>query len=243
MQHNYEFAEIYDIITISNQDKWFSLIKKICKQKKVKMHTALDLGTGTGKMAIALSDKFTDIVGVDGSWSMLEIAKEKTLKYPNIQLVHSKIANFKSNKKFNIVTGIEVFDHFVKSSTLQKAAKTAFNHLEKGGLLIFNIGTNKHKQDLLNELDYGMVLGKNARMLWQDELKGNRWDIYLKVLHRVRDNLFEEKEFVVHKRIYKLGEVKELLKKAGFKKINAYADFTLKKASEKSEDWLFVAQR
>ncbi|MDO8428409.1 MAG: methyltransferase domain-containing protein [Candidatus Diapherotrites archaeon] len=240
--NSYEFAKVYDQITEQSQDEWLFLIEKIARIEKNELLNVLDLGTGTGKMAIAFAELGCAVTGIDQSKEMLKVAREKSWMVPHIAWVGKKIEDFKPKTKFDLIVSIDVFNHFLEPKIMEKVCREARKHLNENGLLIFNIATQRHVQDMLDSLGYGDVVNSDTEFIWLDKLNGKDWSIKLKVLERMHGNLFKEKEYRVDQRVYELEEVKQILKKAGFKKIKIYGDRKLKEATLKNREWLFVCK-
>ena len=73
------FAQVYDMFMDNvPYEKWCNYIEKIFKQNKVNDGVILDLGCGTGKMTNIMAQKGYDMIGVDLSEDMLDIARSET---------------------------------------------------------------------------------------------------------------------------------------------------------------------
>lgn len=71
------FAQVYDMF-MDNVPymKWCDYIEKILKEYGISEGAVLDLGCGTGKMTRIMSKKGYDMIGVDLSYDMLDIARQ-----------------------------------------------------------------------------------------------------------------------------------------------------------------------
>lgn len=241
--NSYEFAKVYDQITEQSQEEWLNLILKIARLEKMEFENILDLGTGTGKMAIAFAELGCRVTGIDQSQEMLKVAREKSWTVPHIDWVCKKIEQFKPKEKFDLIVSVDVFNHFLKPKTMETICKEARKHLKEKGLLVFNIATKRHVQDMLDSLGYGDIVNSDTEFIWLDELNGAEWKIRLKVLERTKGNLFKEKEYEVMQRVYELNEVKKILKKSRFKKIKVYGDRKLREGTDKNREWLWVCKK
>ena len=72
------FAQVYDMF-MDNVDysAWSKYLIQLLKEYQVEDGLVLDLGCGTGNMTELLAEEGYDMIGVDNSEDMLEIASEK----------------------------------------------------------------------------------------------------------------------------------------------------------------------
>ena len=74
------FAEVYDTFMDNvPYDEWADYIERMLKEYQISDGLVLELGCGTGSMTELLSAKGYDMIGVDNSEDMLEIAMQKRL--------------------------------------------------------------------------------------------------------------------------------------------------------------------
>jgi len=133
-----ESAPYYDLFTDENDVDYY---KALALQHK----SALEIGVGTARVALALAKAGVQVWGIDNSPSMLREAQKKLQKQPRpvqerIRLLKADMTSFSLHKRFSLV--------YIPSSTIQHCATqddqiaclTAINkHLTKNGLLAFNL--------------------------------------------------------------------------------------------------------
>ena len=72
------FAAVYDTFMDNiPYEEWGDYLKELLKKNQVEEGLVLDLGCGTGTMTEILAEAGYDMIGVDNSEDMLEIAMEK----------------------------------------------------------------------------------------------------------------------------------------------------------------------
>ena len=73
------FAQVYDLFmdNVPYED-WGEYLNKLFKEYGIEDGILLDLGCGTGKLTRLLSEKGYDMIGVDYSYEMLDIAKAES---------------------------------------------------------------------------------------------------------------------------------------------------------------------
>lgn len=100
-----------------------------------KTDVVLDVGTGTGIIAHAVSPFVKEVVGLDKSQHMLEHSNW----YGNMYFIRRNILEpiFK-DEAFDKVTARQVFHHILRGT--QKAMNECYRVLKKGGLFVFSEG-------------------------------------------------------------------------------------------------------
>lgn len=99
----------------------------------------LDLGCGTGRHDILLSQKGYHMTGVDLSSEMIDIATSTSEGKPNTEFVLGDVRTIKLKRKFDAVISLfHVASYQVENSDFKNYLETAYNHLDVGGLFIFD---------------------------------------------------------------------------------------------------------
>ena len=76
-----KFAQVYDLFMDNiDYEEWADYLEDRLKEYGVKDGLVLELGCGTGSMTELLAEKGYDMIGVDNSEDMLEIAMEKKVE-------------------------------------------------------------------------------------------------------------------------------------------------------------------
>ena len=102
----------------------------------------LELGCGTGRIAIPIAQSGVEIVGLDFSTAMLERTRKKAdaAGASNLTLVRGDMCDFTLDGKFSLV--IIPFRGLLSLLSVEDEVQTLMNikrHLEPGGKLIFDI--------------------------------------------------------------------------------------------------------
>lgn len=103
----------------------------------------LDLGCGTGSHAFILAQRGFEVVGVDRSDAMTEIARQKAAQLPpdrRPDFVTADIRKTRLDKTFDAVLMMfAVLGYQQTNADVLDALATARAHLDKGGLLAFDV--------------------------------------------------------------------------------------------------------
>jgi len=109
--------------------------------------TVLEIGVGTGRLALRVCGKCKEFVGVDISPKTIKRAKENLQNYKNVQLICGDFMNLDSNLKFDVIYSSLTFLHVKdKASAVRKVAAM----LKTGGLFVVSIEKSKK-----TTLEYG----------------------------------------------------------------------------------------
>lgn len=137
-----KFAKYYDLIyeKIDPQKesefiKWAVNEYKTCEGYKL-----LDMACGTGRHAETLKDRF-EIMGADINQEMLKIAREKL---PDVQFTDANMKNLNLNQHFDVIICMfSAMNYNTTHEEFNNTLKNFYNHLNDGGVLIFDYGINK----------------------------------------------------------------------------------------------------
>lgn len=111
------------------------LIKKYSKNRK----KILDVGCGTGNHAFFFAKKGYEVVGIDKSLQMIDIAKSRFSKKSNLKFYLFDCSNFKLHRKFDIAVSLfHVMNYLTDNESLFSCFKNIYRHLKRGGLFIFD---------------------------------------------------------------------------------------------------------
>lgn len=105
----------------------------------------LELGVGTGRVAIAIAERGVGVVGVDRMPEMLARAAERIAKLPaktreRIELVRGDIRAVRLGRRFPLVISpFNVFMHLYERRDVERALETVHAHLAPGGRFVFDV--------------------------------------------------------------------------------------------------------
>lgn len=234
-------AKYYDLIFQGkNYRNESDFIKEIVKKRNPQAKSILDVGCGTGTHLNLLKDNFDVLHGVDLNPEIIKEAKKKSLK---IKYTVGGMVDFKLKRSFDVL--ISLYSVFNYNLTLGDAKMTLVNfkkHLNPRGLLILALytPTNTEKQISLHMgKKAGVEVAKINQYSMDEETKIETSNFLVLLKDKNGVNFFTEPD---HKyRIYEVNEFTDLLKKAEFRRINVFDNFTEKSISKKTEYPIFVA--
>jgi SAM-dependent methyltransferase len=201
---------------------------------------AIDIGCGTGADSIALARNGLKVTGYDTSKKMLQKArlnsKQKNLR---IRYFNSPVQNIDAHNhsKFDIVVSLGNAIANISPAVLNKIIRKVYKLLKPGGSFVFQI------------LNYDSVRKADKRIVNITRGKGNMfirfYDFEMNKLIfnilRVNESSLKEYDLITTELFeYKVKDLKTILNKAGFKKINYYSDLNKSKFLQKTSKDLIV---
>lgn len=120
------FAPEYDVITGINSDLSFFLDRIPARTRRV-----LDVGCGTGHLAAHLAEHFDEVIGIDLSGPMLDIARSER-SASNITYLQGDIGSLEPEGKYDMICSSTTFHHL---SDPGATAMRLSEKLEPGGVI------------------------------------------------------------------------------------------------------------
>lgn len=255
------FARVYDLFMDNvPYDEWCGYIKELLQEYGIREGLVLDLGCGTGKLTRLLAKAGYDMIGVDNSEEMLEVAREAedTCDTDDICDVEEEAAgngNLEDNacnrilyllqdmRSFElygtvraVVSICDSMNYILEEDDLREVFRLVNNYLDPAGIFIFDLNTLYKYQVLLGETTISENREEGS-FIWDnyyDEETGiNEYDLTLFI--REDGELYRKYEETHYQRAYELETIKRLLAEAGMEFVAAYDAFTRETVREDSE--------
>ncbi len=136
------YAKYYDLLYMDkNYAEECDFLEEVFRRyQNRKPKKILDLGCGTGNHLTLLAQRGYEMVGIDASEPMIEIAKNKIQKMNlNARLYNLDIRNFSLNQKFDAaICMFATVDYLIENRDLQKSFDNIRRHLRLKGLFVFD---------------------------------------------------------------------------------------------------------
>lgn len=243
MKYN-KMAKIYDnFIYDVDYGKILRFYEQIFKKHSLNPYKILELGCGTGNLTSLLKDYF--VYAIDNSEEMLTVARNKTFSMNNIKYFEMDMRNLNFNKKFDaVISSLDSINYILKDEELLKIFERVYNVLESEGLFIFDINSYYKISSVMGNNIFTDEV-ENMLYIWQCSFDKNTNinNFSLVFFEKVKDELYERFDEEHEERAYEVDELTEILKRAGFKKIEIYSDYDLKPAEKNSERINIVAKK
>jgi len=134
-------AWLYDV---DNRDNLQDDIPFYLEYAKRQNGETLELGCGTGRVALMLAAEGFRVTGLDLSMQMLDVFRDKLAAKPElverITLVHGNMAHFAFDRKFSlIIAPFRAFQALTDDRDIDGALVCIHNHLAEDGIFIVNV--------------------------------------------------------------------------------------------------------
>lgn len=197
----------------------------------------LELGVGTGQVALALAAAGLNVVGIDISTGMLEAARHKADKLTpevrrRVEFLRADMADFDLLRLFDtvIIPG-RGFQHLITGSAQKAALRCIYCHLKPGGSLAMNLFDFRpdYCRSLLVEEYRDEVSGQMVRRHFldrHDDLAAQTFTEHMRLEYvEASGSVLRSEDTEWTLRWMSQQEMRELLEGAGFEIVALYSDF------------------
>ncbi len=197
----------------------------------------LDIGAGTGRIALPLAEEGVKVFCVEPSPAMRRQFEKKLEGHPelaeNIQLIAGDASSFDFNRTFPAAMLSGCFDHFLDDDERLCSLLNIARHLEPGGKLVFDVGLGYMKDSPLSAA--GSVTRGNKeyrRFVGSKLLPNDRMEWLLAFEIYQSGKLTERIEQVSLAGVIDRPRLHGLLKEAGFEITAEFGDYDFKTFEE-----------
>lgn len=239
------FAAVYDMFmdNIPYQE-WGGYLVSLLRKFGIHSGTVLELGCGTGSMTEILAGNGYDMIGVDISEEMLNIATEKKDKSGHDILYISQ--DMRELELYGTVeAAVSVCDsmnYITDEEDLLNVFVRVNKYLCEGGIFIFDMNT-AHKYEEIGD----SVIAENrynGSFIWENMYDADEMvnEYYLTIYMEDKNGKYDRFEEVHYQKAYTVEKVKELIEKSGMEFVMAVEAFTEDDVSDSSER-IYIAAR
>ena len=240
------FARVYDTFMDNiPYEEWCEYLTGLLREYNVDEGLILDLGCGTGSVTELLAEKGYDMIGVDNSEEMLEVAMEKRVEsgYDILYLLQD-MREFELYGTVRAVVSIcDSINYITEPEELLDVFSLVNNYLDPGGVFIFDFNTLYKYQEVLGD----RTIAENREecsFIWDnyyyEDERINEYELSLFI--REENDLYRKYEETHYQRAYTLEEMVNLVKRSGLEFVAAYDAFTREVPSEQSERIYIIAR-
>lgn len=245
------FASVYDTFMDNiPYGKWGAYLHGLLKEYGIEDGLVLDLGCGTGSMTELLASLGYDMIGVDSSGDMLEIALGKKEKSGHdILYLQQDMREFELYGTVRVVVSIcDSLNYITEPEELEQVFHWVNNYLDMDGVFIFDFNTEYKYREILGD----RTIAENREdcsFIWDnyyyEEERINEYELSLFIKDEKSacdgGEIYRKYQETHFQRGYTLAEMKELVRSAGMRFFTAYDAFTREEPSDTSERIYVIA--
>ena len=240
------FAEVYDgFMDNVPYRQWADYIQDLLREQGIRDGLVLELGCGTGSLTELLAGKGYDMIGVDNSGDMLQIAMEKReVSGSDILYLLQDMREFELYGTVRAVVSIcDSMNYITEYEYLVQVLRLVNNYLDPEGILIFDLNT---------EYKYRQVLGDNTiaecredkSFIWDNHYDNetgiNQYDLTLFICQQ--GDLYRRFDETHYQRAYGMEEIRRAVCEAGLELVAMYDAFSREPIKEDSERVYVIAR-
>ena len=252
------YAQTYDA-TVSYWPGEIDFYQSLSNEAKRKGEKVLELACGTGRITIPLAKHGVEIVGLDLSSAMLDVAREKSAGMSNISWVQQDMISFELDETFGlIIIPGHSFQNILSAADQIACIKSIERHLNPHGTLVVHVD----HQDVcwLGDLvkDKGGVFEpaeefihpKTGRQVRTSRAWSYIPSIQTAIAQTVWEEMTEDGEVAerwetgpIRFHCFFRLEMEHLFALTGFEVEAVYGDFSQGSLSDESEEMIWIAKK
>ena len=243
MENYTDFAYIYDKLIDQDYEKWADYIEDIFKIHNKNPKLVLDLGCGTGSITSILAKRGYDMIGVDISPDMLNIAREKSAD-ENLDILYlcQDIREFELYGTVDaIICTLDVLNYITNYNDLKQVFSLVKNYLNPDGIFIFDINTEYKLKNILGNNTF-VYEEDGIFYTWENEFTENISNQFLTFFVENKNGLYERFDENHIQRAYETQEIKKALEVNNLNFDAEYSLFTTDKPDKKCEKTVIVSK-
>ncbi len=241
------FAGVYDIFMDNvPYEEWAGYLQGILREYGIEDGLLLELGCGTGSMTECMAGYGYDMIGVDHSIEMLELAwKKKEKSGHDILYLNQDMREFELYGTVRAVISVcDSVNYILEDGGLTEVFRLVNNYLDPGGIFLFDFNT---------EYKYRKILGvqviaedrEDCSFIWDnyydDKERINEYELTL-FIREEESELYRKYQETHFQRAYTLEEMRQYIEESGLLYVTAYDAYTRQPPGERSERICVVAR-
>lgn len=250
-----QFAYYYDrLMEDMPYADWLRFAKQ-CWERYGTPVTVVDLGCGTGNLAIPLARQGFHVTGIDLSEDMLAIARSKSETLygteGSLRWVQQDMREWELPEAVDaVISFCDCFNYLLEPESLEEAFRQTCQGLNPGGLFLFDVHTPYQLQNYAEHQPF-VLDEEDIAYIWTCHLDEELCELEHELSIFVREETaggpagrrYVRVDETHVQRAYPLEQITQLLGKSGFSTVECFADFTWDKVTPETERAFFVARK
>ncbi len=238
-------AQVYDfLMQDSPYDRWLEWVGDFWREHG-QPRTVLDLGCGTGNIAIPLAKQGHQVVGIDLSSEMLAMAFEKAQRAQvKVKWLEQDMRTLEAPQADSVISLCDSFSYLTEEEDVQQAFQQVYDHLTPGGYFLFDVHSPYKITHIFGENTF-TLLEEDIAYIWNCFCDADRLEVEHQLTFFIKqpNGLFQRLEESHVQRAYQPTQMIQWLREAGFTEIKLTADFANLPPNRESERLFYAARR
>ncbi len=238
------FARVYD--TFMDEvpyDEWARYLIAELKKNGIEDGLVLDLGCGTGQMTKRLAQAGYDMIGVDLSGDMLQIAQERKGSCDILYLMQD-VREFELYGTVRaVISTCDSLNYVTGEEDLLEVFRLVNNYLDPGGVFLFDMNSEHYYASSCADNTFAESRDE-CSFIWENcydaQSRINEYDLTLFL--RKEEGLYERFLETHTERAWRREEVFDLLHRAGLRAEDAVEAYTGRALNEDTDRILYCAR-
>ena len=253
-----DFARVYDtFMDETPYEAWSKLLIEILKEFGIERELVLELGCGTGSLTELLADAGFDMIGIDNSMEMLNIAMEKRA----CEKKTGEDSNFGSEKRdilylcqdmreFElygtvkaVVSVCDSVNYLLSEEDLLQTFRLVNNYLDPGGIFVFDFNTAYKYAEIIGDTTIAENR-EDCSFIWEnyyhEEDQVNEYDLTIFV--KEGEDTFRRFVETHYQRGYTLEQMRQIVERSGLEFVRALDADTRGEVTDISERIYVIAR-
>ena len=244
-----DFASVYDeLMDNTPYEQWCDNITKVLGEYGINDGLVLDMGCGTGSLTQLLAARGYDMIGVDYSQEMLNVAcrKREESRY-DILYLNQDMREFELYGTVRAIVSIcDSVNYLLEDEDIVACFKLVNNYLDPKGIFFFDFNTNYKYETIIGDRVIAETRD-DCSFIWENfydpEEMMNEYDLTVFVREDEQEpDMFRRFQETHFQRGYTLEEMQGFIEEAGLVFLKANDAETLGEVTDTSQRIYCVAQ-
>ncbi len=239
-------AKTYDNMQEIDYKKFVDYYQKLFEKFGCQPELVLDLGCGTGNITLEMADRGYDMIGLDASPEMLEIAMEKAReRNREILFLQQDMSAFELYGTVGaMVCALDGVNYLTEEGQLKEMLRLLHYYLDPGGIFVFDLNTEYKFKHILDGKTF-IYDTEDAYCAWSNEYDEEEKICYfdLNFFFKNSDGSFTRRDEYQEERSYSIEEIKEAIQDCNLTCLGIFDDLSMEPAKEDSHRIFVVVQR
>ncbi|BBH21339.1 methyltransferase [Paenibacillus baekrokdamisoli] len=250
-----QFASVYDrLMEDMPYPDWLRFAQESWERYGIPK-TVVDLGCGTGSLAIPLARSGFEVFGIDLSADMLTIGRNKWEESPQ-QATRSNIGSIRWLQQDmcawelpepvdTVISFCDCVNYLTEEEDVEAAFRATYHGLRPGGVFLFDVHPPKTLERYADTQPF-VLDERDVAYIWTCDFDAERMEIEHRLTIFAREGERKQENFTrieeVHvQRAYDPAWIRGALTRAGFSRIDSFGDFKLEAPDGNTERLFFAA--